>query len=662
MEGKTRPSSNRSQDLLEESAEDLYENAPCGYISTRPDGAIVKVNQTFLNWLGYTREELLSGRRFQDLLSVGGRIFHETHFAPLLQMQGFINEVQFELVTKAGSALPVLVNTVQRKDAAGRGSIHRTTLFNITDRKKFERELVLARRKAEQAAKAKSDFLSMVSHEIRTPMNAIIGIASLLQRTELSAQQQRYVRILSSSSENLLGLINHILDFSKLDSGKATLEERNFDLRQLVYATLFALTVKAEEKKLPVVAEIDEDVPAFVLGDPVKLGQVLTNLVGNAIKFTERGAVTVSLRVREAFQDAMALDFAVTDTGIGIPEDKLAHIFEEFTQADYDIGMKYGGTGLGLAISRKLVELHGARIVVKSTPGKGSSFSFTLRMRTGTEEPAAEASAESRATTQALQGLRILVAEDNDINVFMLTQFLKKWGAVFDVVGDGQQVVQRIQEADYDLVLMDVRMPVMNGYEAAHAIRALPGPRYARIPILAVTASTRIGLENRTQDAGFTDFIGKPYKPSELAALLVRHATWRQGLEPSEAAASGPQEVVEPPGPPFSFRRLHRMLDDDRHAIVELSTITAGSCEQYKRDFQQALETGNREAFDYQAYKIRPTLELLEARALREALREGRAALEETPGTQGRTAFALEAIHRELDVLITALRELARDS
>ncbi|MFP2929619.1 ATP-binding protein [Pyxidicoccus sp. 3LG] len=640
--------------LLEESAEDLYENAPCGYISTLPDGVIVKANQTFLTWLGYTREEL-SGRRFQELLSVGGRIFHETHFAPLLQMQGFVNEVQFELVTRAGATLPMLVNTVQRKDAAGRGVLNRTTLFNISDRKKYERELVLARRKAEQAARAKADFLSMVSHEIRTPMNAIIGIASLLQRTDLSAQQKKYVRILASSSENLLGLINHILDFSKIDSGKVELEERDFDLRQLVYGTLFALHVKAEEKQLLVVAELDEQVPAFLRGDPVKLGQVLTNLVGNAIKFTELGAVTVSVTVRESFQDAVSLDFAVTDTGIGIAEDRLGHIFEEFTQAHSDIGMKYGGTGLGLAISRKLVELHGGRLGVKSTPGQGSSFFFTLRLKLGREVPEADEPARSQASTQAIRGLRILVAEDNAINVFMLSQFLTRWGADFDVVGDGHQAVERMRVAEYDLVLMDVRMPELDGYEATRAIRALPGAHHRRIPIIAVTASTRIDLEDRTDAVGFTDFIGKPYKPEDLATLIARHSGWRQA-----APAGVPPAPTPPAEPPFNLRQLRHVVDDDPAAIIELCDITLGSCEQYKLDFRKALEAGDRETFEYQLHKIRPTLDLLRANALRGALHEGRARLTDTSRTPAGVASALQAIHHELDALISALREEVR--
>jgi PAS domain S-box-containing protein len=629
-------------ELLEESAEDLYENAPCGYISTLPDGTIVKANQTFLTWLGRTRESLLSGVRFQELLSVGGKIFYETHFAPLLQMQGFINEVQLDVRTQSGALLPVLVNTRQRKDAAGRGVLNRITLFNISDRKKYEQELLLARRKAEQAARAKAEFLSMVSHEIRTPMNAIIGIASLLQKTELSPQQQRYVRILGSSSDNLLGLINHILDFSKIDAGKVTLEQRNFSVRQLVYGTLFALGVKAEEKQLAVVADIDEAVPDSLLGDPVKLGQVVTNLLGNAIKFTAQGAVTVSLRVREQHADAVTLDFAVTDTGIGIAEDRLAHIFDEFTQADSTIGMKYGGTGLGLAISQKLVELHGGRICVKSTPGKGSCFSFTLRMKLGKEEPEAEESAARLADVQALQGLRILAAEDCDINAFMLSQFLKRWGTVFDVVGDGRQALRRIQEEDYDLVLMDVRMPELDGYDTTRAIRALPGERFARIPIIAITASSRAGLEQRSREAGFTDFIGKPYKPEELAAKLVEHRDWKKALEA--------------PLPSFNLAPLRHMVDEDPQAIHELSALTLGSCEQYKLEFQKALEAGNREAFEYQAHKIVPTLDMLQAQTLRAAVQEARVALREAPGEPARMAACVRALHRELDALIAALK------
>ncbi|HEX7186387.1 MAG TPA: ATP-binding protein [Thermoanaerobaculia bacterium] len=367
--------------LLEESSEDLYENAPCGYLSALPGGMIVKVNQTFLTWTGYQREDLVGRKRFQDLLTVGGRIYHETHYAPLLQMQGSVREIAVEVVCADGRRLPALINSVLRKDAAGQPLLSRTTIFNATDRKEYERELLRARQKAEQADRAKSAFISTISHEIRTPLNAIMAVAHLLDSTELSPAQQKYVRILRSSSESLLKLVNDVLDLTKIDSGKTSLEERALDLRGLVYGIVDGLHLKAEEKGVALEVRIDERVPVNLLGDPVKIGQVLTNLLGNAIKFTAEGAVVVSLRVLELSADAATIGFQVSDTGIGIAPERLPHIFDDFTQANYDIGMNYGGTGLGLAISKRLVEMHGSQITVESEPGRGSAFSFDLRLK-----------------------------------------------------------------------------------------------------------------------------------------------------------------------------------------------------------------------------------------------------------------------------------------
>ena len=515
-----------SPELLEESAEELYENAPCGYISTRPDGTLIKVNQTFLSWTGYSREELLAGKRLVDMLSIGGKIFHETHLAPLLRMQGFVNELQLELVLKDGHHLPILLNAVQKRDAAGNPLVHRITVFNITDRKKYERELLLARQKAEQATQAKADFLSMVSHEIRTPLNAIIGTASLLQRTPLTAQQQRYIRILRSSSDNLLSLLNAILDFSKIEAGKVALEERDFEPRSLVHSILFGLEVKAEEKSLAIRLELDERLPTFLRGDSIKIGQVLTNLVSNAIKFTSQGSVTLALRVRELDAETVTLDFRVTDTGIGIAQEHLQRIFEEFTQAHYDINTKYGGTGLGLAICQRLLALHGSRLSVESTPGRGSSFFFPLRLKLGKALEAPPPTA-SGTTGPSLVGVKMLVADDNDINVYILTQFLREWGVDFDVVGDGRQAIEKVRAGNYALVLMDLQMPELDGYDATRLIRSLPEEKYQQLPILALTASTRIGLEDRLESSGFTDFVGKPFKPEELFDKLVQYASQR---------------------------------------------------------------------------------------------------------------------------------------
>jgi PAS domain S-box-containing protein len=509
------------QPPFEESAEDLYENAPCGYLSTLPGGMICRVNQTFLTWTGYQREDLVGRRRFQDLLTAGGRIFHETHYAPLLRMQGTVREIAVDVIAADGRRLPVLINSVLKKDEDGDPLLVRTTVFNATDRKEYERELLRARQKAEAADKAKSDFISMISHEIRTPLNAITGVAHLFAATELSPQQQKLVRILRSSSENLLGLINDILDFSKIEAGKTGLEERCLDLRQTVHDIADNLRVKADEKRVALEVGIDERLPAAVLGDPVKIGQVITNLLSNAIKFTSAGSVKLTLEVRERTEEALTLGFRVADTGIGIDPDRLPHIFDAFTQASYDIGMKYGGTGLGLAISKRLVELHGSRLEVESELGKGTTFSFELRLRI----PAAvEPDPDDPAGPQELKGLRVLVADDNEVNVYVLTNLLTRWGVEHEVVTNGRDAVEHIQERHYDVVLMDLRMPELDGYAATRQIRALPDPRFARLPIVAISASTRMGHQHELDAAGFTEFVGKPINPDILFAKLARYA------------------------------------------------------------------------------------------------------------------------------------------
>ena len=499
-----------------------------------PGGTIVRVNQTFLAWTGHWREDLVGRKRFYELLTAGGRIFYETHYAPLLQMQGTVREIALDLVCADGRRLPVLVNSVLKRDGDGepdgrpdgRPILVRTTVFNATDRKEYERELVRERQRAEQAGQAKSDFLSMISHEIRTPLNAIIGVAHLFKMTELSPQQQKLARILGSSSESLLHLVNQILDFGKIEAGKMSLEERPVDLRQLVQEIAERYQLKAQEKGLAFLVHVDERVPRGVLGDPMKIGQVLTNLVGNALKFTSEGSVTVALELRAAEgervaeKETVSIDFRVSDTGIGIAPDRLASIFDDFTQANYDIGLKYGGTGLGLAISRKLVEMHGSRIQVESELGQGTTFSFELRFKIVAEAM----SVGPAAVVSGLEGLKVLVADDNEVNVFVLTGLLKDWGIDFDVVTDGRQAVDSVRAREYDLVLMDLRMPELDGYAATREIRAMAGERFAKLPIFALSASTRMGLQHEIDEAGFNEFVGKPFSPDILFGKMARYA------------------------------------------------------------------------------------------------------------------------------------------
>ena len=373
--------------LLEESAEELYEHAPCGYLSTLPDGTIARVNQTFLEWTGASRDALLGGTTFQKLLTIGSRMYYETHYAPLLRMQGFANEIALEVVRDDGRILPVVVNSRQKCDADGTPLFNRITLFDSTDRRRYERELLLARRKAEQVAKDKADLLAMLSHDIRNPLNALMGVVQLLGRGDLSESQRRFVRLLKSSSENMLSLLNQVLELSKAESSTFALVEKPFSLHDIVGDVVSAFEAYAREKDVTVRATVAENVPPALIGDPVAIRQVLSNLVGNAVKFTSAGSVAVSVEATQIGTDAVTLAIAVSDTGIGIARDMVDRIFNEFTQASYETAKRFGGTGLGLTITRRLLALYGSAVLVQSTPGEGSTFSFNLRLNLPPKAP-----------------------------------------------------------------------------------------------------------------------------------------------------------------------------------------------------------------------------------------------------------------------------------
>jgi len=369
--------------LLEEDAADLYEHAPCGYLSiSGRDGTILKVNATFERMLGRPRDAIVGQLGLSDVLSVGGRIFFETHLRPLLGMQGFVREIALDLTCADGRSLPVIVNAEEKRHGALAVSVIRITLFDASDRRRYERELLAARRRAEAAAKARSDLISMVSHDVRAPLSAMLTATALLQKTVLSTQQSRYLTVIKSSATHALTLLNSILDLSALESGHATLRLRSFDLSDLLNEVISGGRLAAAAKpEVAVRLEIDPKLPPRVVGDRDKIGQVLTNLVTNAVKFTERGFVALAAFGRQVQPQATSVEFMVSDTGIGIPADRLPMIFDEFTQASDDIAERFGGSGLGLAICRKLLALFGSSLHVTSTVGQGTTFSFVLQLQ-----------------------------------------------------------------------------------------------------------------------------------------------------------------------------------------------------------------------------------------------------------------------------------------
>jgi signal transduction histidine kinase/ActR/RegA family two-component response regulator len=395
--------------------------------------------------------------------------------------------------------------------------------------KELEVELIQAKDVAEKAAMAKSQFLSVMSHEIRTPMNAVIGFTHLLLQQDPKPSQMEFLRLLKFSAENLLVLINDILDFSKIEAGKLEFENVDFNLKDLISNIRLSLLQKATEKNIQLKLMVDEDLPDAVIGDPVRLGQILTNLVSNAIKFTETGKVTISATLSSFDKENSLIDFEVTDTGIGIPQNKQHDIFNSFTQASSDTTRKYGGTGLGLTITRRLLQLLDSDIYVDSETGKGSKFYFSLAFKNSALKLKSNLlHNDENYKPKSLKGTRILIAEDNQINVILAKQFMKQWQVDCDVAENGEIALLLVQTNDYDMILMDLQMPEMDGYQTTEAIRNLPDPKYHKLPIIALTASAMLDIKDRAFTVGMNDYISKPFNPNELYKKIASYSSKSQ--------------------------------------------------------------------------------------------------------------------------------------
>ena len=572
------------------------------------DGSAAWVNEAFVRMTGYSADEII-GRRPDRLLF--GTSTNSESVAEIEESfrHGHGLSDEFLQYRKDGKTFWALWNLTPVFDE--RGSVSRWIAVgtDITKRRQAQAALEVAKESAEAASRAKSEFLANMSHEIRTPLNAVIGMTELTLATDLAADQRDYLNTVKYSADSLLELLNDILDLSKIEAGKMEIEAVPFDLTRLVRTTLRSLEVRAIEKDLNLEWHIPGDMPSFLLGDPIRLRQVLVNLVGNAIKFTEGGKVVVEVEELWQSDGEIRLHFSVHDTGIGISPDKLDTIFEVFTQADSSTTRRFGGTGLGLAISSQLVQLMRGKISAQSETGRGSTFHFSLRFRIASENEIGEiARPQDFGAADTIdvspERLHVLIADDQAANRTIAGRILEKRGHQVTFADNGNEALIALKRQHFDVIVMDVQMPDMDGLETTEEIRRHERQTGAHVPIVALTAHAMAGDRERCLGAGMDAYLPKPLRAQQFQTLVEK-----LGIPSSFARErDGSAALLQPECPTdaeFDFTSALERLDGDTELLKEQMQFFVVDSAKLMEEIDAAIRRDDGKTLQFAAHRLK---------------------------------------------------------
>lgn len=587
----------------EEKYRGIIENMQLGLLEVDNQDTIIQVYDWFCDMTGYKAEELVGKNAEEVLLPAHekGSLAREHQ----KRQKGKSGVYEIQIKKKDGSLMWVLISGAPIFDQQGKVTGSIGIHYDITDRKKLQHDLEQAKLIAEEAELAEKQFLARMSHEIRTPLNAIIGMSHLLDDTSLSIEQQDYVESLKSSSDILQKLISDILDLSKITAGGLEVHHRTFDLPGSVKSLQKTFQLKLEGSPVNIVAEIDDQIQNLIIGDDLLLNQILLNLIGNAVKFTREGTIAIKVKVLEKTDIDYAIEFVISDTGIGIAKDRLTSIFENFKQADNKIRFQFGGTGLGLPIAKQLVELQGGTIEVKSEKGKGTDFIFRLRYEKSNKLITDAAKENAEVHDVVLGDCHILVAEDNFMNRKYVSALFKKWEMKYQFAVNGKEAVEKASQEKYDLIFMDISMPEMNGYDATIQIRNTLNLNQ-HTPIVALTASAMLNKKDKAFEVGMSDYLAKPFNPNQLKKIIRNYCSLDKTTFSEEEAEPGFEFDEQ-----LDKAHLEYLYKKDLDYASEMFEIFLSYTMQEYQKFQALFKDKDVATIYKLAHKIKPNFSLV---------------------------------------------------